>query len=324
MIKLPDIGMFLGLPVYLDRADYIFHNSGKYYTSWVSEDRSPEWYLEKIKVDNQGNLAVLWDGGSTKVCLKSMADWLDLKSLGYDVPEPDWKNRTFLVPEDWPVIKDNMDRYGAGLLRFVEKASELGLYSYAIYADATQELGKQIAGKDSFLGLNIGEVFAFDMESDDEAEFREKKIKMENDFDLEIIASRLKKNIDKFINDRKTRGWNRFLFTSASFHIDFEIAAAGSETIPHVECFAFNNLNFGMSLCRGIYKQFKLPLWGAYLALTIRKNIMRKAWGKYKKNQDALTTHWKDNMLGDPKFFAELMEPEIERLNKFGEKLNEP
>jgi hypothetical protein len=59
-------------------------------------------------------------------------------------------------------------------------------------------------------------------------------------------------------------------------------------------------------------------------ALTIRKNIARKAWGKYKKNRDALTTHWKDNMLGDPKFFAEVMEPEIERLNKFGEKLNEP
>lgn len=266
MIKLPEIGMFLGLPVYLDRADYIFQHSGKYYTSWVSEDRSPEWYLEKIKEDNQGNLAVIWDGGSTKVCLKSMADFLDLKSLGYDIPEPDWKNRKFLVPEDWPVIKEHMDRYGAGLLRFVEKASELGLYSYAIYADATRDIGNRIAGKDSFLGLNIGEVFAFDLETDEEAEFREKKIRMENDFDLEIIADRLKKNIEKFINDRKTRGWNRFLLTSASFHIDFETAAAGSETIPHVECFAFNNLNFGMSLCRGIYNQFKLPLWGAYLA----------------------------------------------------------
>lgn len=59
-------------------------------------------------------------------------------------------------------------------------------------------------------------------------------------------------------------------------------------------------------------------------ALTIRKNIVRKAWGRYKKNRDSLSTHWKDNMLGDPKFFAEVMEPEIQRLNKLGEKLKEP
>lgn len=59
-------------------------------------------------------------------------------------------------------------------------------------------------------------------------------------------------------------------------------------------------------------------------ALTIRKNVIRKAWGKYRKNRDALTTHWKDNMLGDPKFYSELMEPAIKRLDKYGEKLKDP
>ena len=87
-ITLPPCGMYIGVPVYLDRGDYIFQTSGPFYTSWVSEDHDPEWYLDKIVEENQGNVAVIWDGGASKVQLKSKAYMLDLEGMGITVPDP--------------------------------------------------------------------------------------------------------------------------------------------------------------------------------------------------------------------------------------------
>lgn len=265
-LTLPECGMFIGSPVYLDRADYIFQHSGKYYTSWVSEDRSPAWYLQKIIDDNQGNLAIIWEGGATKKCLKAMADWLDLKTLGHDIPEPDWKNKKYLTPDDYDVIKQNQERYGAGFYKLVEKAAELGLFSYSIYSEALPEWAEKITKTESFLGYNTGEKFSFDIEGVEESELREEKNEIKEDYDLKTISENFKKSVNKFIESKKENGWKRFLITSASFHLDTEIVAAECDIIPHIESFAFRNLNFGSSLCRGLYKQFNLPLWGNYLA----------------------------------------------------------
>ncbi len=265
-IKLPECGMFIGSPIYLDRGDYLFQHSGLYYSSWVSEDHTPEWYLEKVKTDNQGNLAVIWDGRATRTSLQAMADWLDLENLGYSIPEPDWENKKFLQPADWHVIGENMDCYGAGFYRLTQEADRLGLFTYSIYADATLEWAEKISAESGFLGINIGEIFSFDIETDIKPEFREEKIRIDDGINLKTIADRFSSQVSSYFIDRKNTGWKRFLITSASFHLDFEIAAANSPVIPHIEGFAFANLNFGMSLCRGIYKQYKLPLWGEYLA----------------------------------------------------------
>ena len=265
-IALPKCGMFIGSPIYLDRADYVFQHTGKYYTSWVSEDHSPEWYLEKIIEDNQGNLAIIWEGGATKKCLKAMADWLDLKALGYEIPEPDWENKKYLTPDDYSPIKEHKDRYGAGFHKLVKKAAEVGLFSYSIYSDAVPKWAKKTSSVKNFLGYNTGEKFSFDIEGVEESELREHKEEIKEDYDLEKITTNLKKTIRQFIKSKTDTGWKRFLITSASFHLDLEIAAAECDIIPHIESFAFRNLNFGSSLCRGLYKQFNLPLWGNYLA----------------------------------------------------------
>jgi len=264
-IALPKCGMYIGSPIYLDRADYVFQHTGKYYTSWVSEDRSPAWYLQKICDDNQGNLAIIWEGGATKKCLKAMADWLDLKALAYDIPEPDWENKKNLTPEDFEAIKQNKERYGAGFYK-IEKAEELGLSSYSIYSEALPEWVEKITNTKSFIGYNTGEKFSFDIEGVEESELREQKNEIREDYDLETISENFKNSVRKFIGSKRNTGWKRFLITSASFHLDTEIAAAECDIIPHVESFAFRNLNFGSSLCRGLYKQFNLPLWSNYLA----------------------------------------------------------
>lgn len=265
-IFLPECGMFIGSPIYLDRADYIFQHTGMFYTSWVSEDHSVEWYLKKILDENQGNLAIIWDGGATKTCLKSMASWMDIEALGYKIPEPDWGRGKYLSPEDWTVIKEHKERLGAGFYKFVNQAGKYGLYSYSIYSEAEPHWVEKISGMDNFLGYNMGEKFSFDIDGVEESELREKKIEIEVDYSLEDVAENFKKSVRAFIKDKKSKGWKQFFITSASFHLDFEIAYAGCNIIPHVESFAFSNINFGSALCRGIYKQFKLPLWGNYLA----------------------------------------------------------
>jgi hypothetical protein len=266
-IDLPECGMLIGSPIYVDKIDYVFQSTGQYYTSWVSESHSYEWYLNKIVEENQGNLAIIWDGNVTSRCLQAMAEWMDLEAWGYDIPEPDWEHGNFLVPEEWEEIEKNKERYGCGFLKFVKKASELGLYSYSIYSEAAPQWTKKITEEKNFLGYNLGERFSFDIEGlDSEADFREKKEVAQSGYDLTVVARNFRNSVSKFIQVKQQNGWDKFLATSASFHMDAEIAAAGCSIIPHVESFAFSNLNFASALCRGLYKQFDLPLWGNYLA----------------------------------------------------------
>ncbi len=260
-IELPPCGMYIGVPVYLDRGDYIFQTTGPFYTSWVSEDHDPEWYLDKIIEDNQGNVAVLWDGGASKVQLKSKAYLMDLEGAGISVPEPDWEKGEYLVPEDFaPCQKLEKERMGAGFYKFVKEAEKRGLYTYSIYTDAMPEWTEKIVSSPMFLGYNAGEAFSFG------SGFCKTAVEAGEKFTLKDAAEAFGNNIKEYFRVRKENGWDRFFVTSGSFHLDFEIASGGNSIIPHMEGFAFRHLNFGMSLCRGIYKQCDLPLWGCYMA----------------------------------------------------------
>ena len=290
MIKLPDIGMFIGSVIYMDRGDYICQHSGRFYTSWVSEERDPDWYLEKAVKDNQGNLVALCDGGATKRALKAMAAWMDLKELGYDVPNPDWERKRFLKPEDWDVIAKNKDRYGAGLLKFVKEAAAKGLYSFAIYAEAGPAWIRGLDDmQDWFLGNNIGEKFSFGIESDDKwggTDFREKKVEVDKTYDLADFAESFKAKVKKYVSEKKSAGWHTLLVTSGSFHVDYEIISGVD--IPVLEDFGFSNLNIASSLSRGMQKQFALPLWGAHLAHEHYSWLPYKSKYKFKTLDKAL------------------------------------
>jgi len=59
-------------------------------------------------------------------------------------------------------------------------------------------------------------------------------------------------------------------------------------------------------------------------ALAVRKNIVRKAWARYKKSRETQTTHWKDPILGDGRFFDEMINSVIQRLDRYGDGLKDP
>lgn len=254
--------MFIGVPVYMDRGDYIFQTTGPFYTSWVADEHDSEWYLNKIISENQGNLVVLWDGGATKYQLKAAAAHLALEDIGISIPEPDWENGKYLVPNDFPPIAEHFnERCGAGFHKFVKQAANLGLFVYSMYTDANAVYTEKIVSEKQFIGYNAGEAFAFRLDPKFGADE-----KTASTFTLETAADGFRNSIKQYFQTRRDNGWDTFLVTSGSFHVDFEIASGGNDVIPHIEGFAFRNLNFGMSLCRGIYKQCSLPLWGCYLA----------------------------------------------------------
>ena len=261
-ITLPACGTFLGTPVYLHRGDTIFQTSGPYYTSWVSEDHDAAWYIDRTVRENQGNLVAIWDGGATQQSLLAMADYLALDELGLEVPRPDWANGRFLTPQDWDEIAKHPERLGAGLVRMLRQARELGLAMMTIYTDADpSQLARMQPDLDNFLGCNVGEVFTFRL---NETEDPELALARKTAGDLRQLAANFLASVRSCVQRRKAAGWSRLMVTGGIATLDYEII--GGIEIPAVEDFAVPHFNIASALSRGLYRQFNLPIWGTDLA----------------------------------------------------------
>ena len=259
-IKLPACGTLIGAPVYLFRGDYVFQSSGKFFTSWVSEDHDAAWYVERAVKDNQGNLVAIWDGGATAQSLKAMADYMALAELGGAVPEPDWEHKKYLTPGDWDVIKKHPERLGAGLVNMVRQAVARDLYAFVIYADADPRQLKRLQPyRKRFLGCNVGEQFTFRLKDDPNPAAAARIAS-----DLRGLAENFKHNVRACVRERQKAGWGHIMVTGGIATLDYEVIAGIS--MPVVEDFAVQHLNIASALTRGLYKQFDLPLWGTDLA----------------------------------------------------------
>ncbi len=254
---LPECGIYIGSAIYVSYADYTV-GTGRLFTTWVPENHDPEWYLEKTITENQGNIVQLWPGG-VKQQLRAAAWWRGMVADGSEIPVPDWKNRKMLRPEDWDEIAENDARQGEGMLRFVEKAREMGLYSMLIYgsdivndsyAKAVSELG------DAFLGHDLGEVFTFRFEDEEEALVKSDAA----EFSLSKIAENFKATVRRTLAGERKRGYRCVMSTGVSFAVDYEVAAGLD--IPVFEDYAENTAS---GLCRGLMRQCGLPAWGTHM-----------------------------------------------------------
>lgn len=263
-IELPPCGVFFGSGVYYSRSGYL-SLSGPAFTTWWSQDDSPLEVLDKVIKDNQGNLVQLW-GFSGGVSLGAdqapivYGQYHALEDVGVEVPLPDWENRRNLTMAEWPEAEDYTDRQGAGAVKFVRAASELGLYTMLIYTEAAPEWSQRLteSGK-HYLGYDFGETFSFRF-----PEERRTRDEPEEIVTLNLLADQFVKRVREHVEARRRNGWGRIVATSANFHLDYEVAAGVD--IPLAEDFAFSHLNMASALSRGLYKQYKLPLWGGHLA----------------------------------------------------------
>lgn len=254
---LPECGIYIGSAIYVSYADYTV-GTGRLFTTWVPENHDPEWYLEKTLTENQGNLVQLWPGG-VKQQLRAAAWWRGMTADRTPVPVPDWKNRKMLRPEDWDEIAENDVRQGEGMLHFAEKAQAMGLYTMLIYGSdiVNPEYAKAVTALgNSFLGHDLGEVFTFRFEDEEEATIRSDAA----EFSLAGIAEKFKATVRKVLDDERKHGYDCIMSTGVSFAVDYEVAAGLD--IPIFEDYAENTAS---GLCRGLMRQCGLPAWGTHM-----------------------------------------------------------
>lgn len=260
-IKLPECGIFFGSGVYNGYAGYLVR-SGRTHTAWIPRCLSPLETLEKVVEDNQGNLVQFWglNGGwgfNGEKAPITLARYLALEDLGISVPEPDWKKGRNLVTEEIGDMLGHPERYGAGALKFLRAAAAKNLYTILIYCDALPEWSRQFPEAGEFyLGYDFGERYSFTLE--------EGHLEGGTETTLQTLADGLMRRVRTHVEERKAAGWGPVMATSASFHIDYEIAA-GTD-VPLIEDFAFRHLNMASALCRGLYRQHNLPVWGSHAA----------------------------------------------------------
>jgi hypothetical protein len=232
------------------------------HTAWVPRSHSPIELLDKIIEENQGNLAQFWglkggwgfNGANSPVTL---ARFHALEDLGISAPEPDWKERKYLDAKDWETIQNHGDRYGAGVLKFIQEAAARGISTILIYTDALPEWAKrfqEVGGH--YLGYDFGERFSFRLD--------EEHVVKNGGITLQTLSENLLKRVREHVEERKAQGWGAVMATSANFYIDYEVVAGAD--VPLMEDFAFSHINMASALCRGLYRQFGLPTWGSHMA----------------------------------------------------------
>lgn len=257
-ITLPPCGMFVGTGVYPTSGDYLLSTLHAH-QSWSPQTYEPIEMIERILADNQGNLAQVW-GNARGYAPATLAKWFyALDEIGVDVPEPDWEKQTYLMSEDAPELREHADRFGAGLVRFVREAAERGLWTVFIYTDAKPQWSAKLSELgDYYLGYDFGERYTFALDS---SALAGKRLE---DVTLTELADDLIARVREHVEQRRAAGWGNIYATSSNFHVDYEIVAGAD--IPLAEDFAFRHLNIASALSRGMYRQFRLPMWGSHLA----------------------------------------------------------
>ena len=255
---LPVCGMWVGSGVYGMSKDYLLSTLVGH-QSWMPQRFHPLEMLAKIVEDNQGNLAQVW-GAYRGYAASTHAEWqYALDEIGIHVADTDWKTLAGLDYRKDPDIAAHPERFGAGLLRFMKAAAAKGIYTTFIYTDSRDEWVRRFPEVGGFyLGYDFGERFSFALDS---ASLRGRDVQS---ITLEDLAQDLIARVREHVERKRVQGWGPIMATSSNFHIDYEIDA-GTD-VPVVEDFAFCHLNLASALSRGLYRQYKLPMWGSHLA----------------------------------------------------------
>ena len=255
---LPPCGMWVGSGVYGMSKDYLLCAMVGH-QSWMPQRFHPLEMLAKIVEDNQGNLAQVW-GNARGYAASTHAEWVyALDEIGIHVADPDWETLAGVDYRKDPDIAAHPERFGAGFLRFMKAAAARGVYTTFIYTDSRDEWVRRFPEVGPFyLGYDFGERFSFALDS---ASLRGRDVQS---LTLEDLAQDLIARVREHVERKRTQGWGNIMATSSNFHIDYEIEA-GTD-VPVVEDFAFCHLNLASALSRGLYRQYRLPMWGSHLA----------------------------------------------------------
>ncbi len=187
---------------------------------------------------------------------------------------------TYWVPQDAPgydivvkrAIEENQGNllefsYASGddLLKMMEEAKSAGIYAISFYGKKDTDVADRFCEFSPFyLGYDFHETFSMGLYDSEVSEIREFTAETAAHVTLREIAERFMNKVKTAAEERHAAGCGLLLASSASFYMDYEIAAGID--VPFTEDYPFGSLTVSSALNRGLYRLFDCPVWGTYLA----------------------------------------------------------
>jgi len=156
---------------------------------------------------------------------------------------------------------------GDVMLRMMAEAKKYGLYSLVFPGCSEVELqyGAKVRDFGSMcIGYDFHEAFAMGLYDSNMSMDREMTPEIAAKADLKTIADGFMARVKATADARHKAGYSNLMASSASFYIDYEVAAGID--IPYTEDFPFGSLTVASALTRGLCRSCKCPAWGSYLA----------------------------------------------------------
>ncbi len=150
---------------------------------------------------------------------------------------------------------------GGELVERAREAAAAGLYATCIYSAGTSAEARALANLGaSYIGFDFGERYVFGLYDGNFSGDRGLSPKAAAKVTLRTFADGFVRRVRADVDERHRDGWGDLMITSGSFALDYEIA--GGIEVPCTEDCGSLALS---SLARGLYRMYRLPLWGTHI-----------------------------------------------------------
>ena len=175
-------------------------------------------------------------------------------------------------PEDVPhlMARDNQGNviqwwaHNDTLTGHVARTYKAGMCAMANCSSATPEQIKWMRKAGKWVCYDLHEMFSFGLYDGEMNMYKNTPEEILKKYTLTKSAEDLLRKVRGRIDQKHADGWGILTSSSASSHLDYLML--GGLDAPGIEFYPFGDTSFGMSLCRGMARQFGSPAWHAYLA----------------------------------------------------------
>ena len=205
-------------------------------------------YLSSGVNSCRGQLA--WAGGSTHT------EWSPVHPTPEEVPALMRRDNQGNTIQWWShsdsLVGNVLRTYGAGMC------------AMANCSGATPEQIAKLRAGGTWVCYDLHEMFSFGLYDDEMNLYKDTPQEILAKYTLTRSAEDLLRKVRACTDKKHAEGWGLLTSSSASFHLDYLML--GGLDAPGLEFYPFGDTSIGMSLCRGMLRQYKAPAWHAYLA----------------------------------------------------------
>ena len=206
-------------------------------------------YLSSGVYRSVGHL--LWKGGL------SHTEWCPARPAIGDIPALAKETNQGNALQFW--------QSGDLLTNLVAKTYANGLTAMAFASSsASPEQVRWMSEHGNLLCYDLHEMFSFGLYDDEMNLYKNTPQAILEKYTLAKSADDLLAKVRKTVDEKHAAGWKTLTSSSGSFHLDYLML--GGLDLPGLEFYPFPDTSLGMSLCRGMARQYGAPAWHAYLA----------------------------------------------------------